>query len=1395
MIASKEIVISSPWKASSVNQPLLFLKDILWNVETSDEQDVFFCLKTKSTWSWGRFRQEVARCSRLARKKVPLGIRVVVCSEDHSQPTTVAAFLGCVLAGYDVILPIGTSDDVGTQIDGLSSYVIWESEFSDASGQRDSLDKEMDSQGLHFNSESQPVYWIQTSGSTGAPKWIEHSMQALVDMLVAHRDCGLLEPHKLGGVLLCPLFSHTMGIRSVLLALFAQSRVVFVSADDWDSRPLEVVAGLRKHPPEVIYSGPGLLRDIVQFVDFFPVLQREILPNIKTIVSSGASYDEHLAALFPNVSMVNAFGMSEAHALSNGLLVDQDQHRIDALLPGVQYCLKPDKDLNCYRLWVFSPYKGIRYVGQEPFDQWLDTGDCVVWSDEKGVRYVGRADDDFIQNGSGWKISRTELEERHRPFPPFVSHVEWVTTARNRSLSALIWIGDSDPKDPKIHSDVQEWFIRSHLHWQHEGVSNFVIQQMHCNCVGLLSGKPSKTKLGKVVLKSVDRVFMEQIDNPLVHNLQKVEIPSCYGESGIFAQVFPRRSLLLAALNLDWEYTDGKGDVLFGKRGLEQAQILDMVGGYGCNLLGHQPADLLKKIEDKEWGISICTQGSHQPTVARFCAELAYEVSKQTNRNYVVCPTTTGAEAVELALKHCVIQRHKRFERRQMTLKEQYASQCPELIRDILQRNQIIFEGRRPVVIALEKAFHGKSFATLSVLGDPEQRNVFSRVFSTRRHFLSVKGGVEAKKQLEELEREEILNLLEPEFRDGVWVAKHILVPDILAVLVEPILGEGGIWEVPSSWLRRLSAVEAPLILDEIQSGLGRSGAFLAAGEIPAEIILLGKSLGGGLSKISTALIDRAIYEPEFDDIRSTTYSEANRSARIALEVLKILRENNVTQRAGALGTRFKKRLLALKDEFPTVILDVRGRGLMLGVEIGYPNAPYTVALNALSKAGLGYLAASYLLNCHHIRCLPTTSAPNVLRIEPSIELNAEQIERVIQGFRAVAEALFYGNLFELSVHFIDEGSLEQKRQLAKMYMRRPKTKNEFLIRNEPPQKNAIRVGFVHDPVNIQKLLLADCPAFGLLSSTQRLKLLQRFELLLSFTPMPSFGKNLMQGSVWLRGYTMPILPQTIAYLCRRKEFSLVQGGLQKAVEQAEEDGCKIVVMGAQTSILSRNATTLLSKNPDTVLCSGNTFTTATIIHNIQKNIAFEKLQSIAVLGALGNIGSALVEYFAVYMPAFEGTIHLVGRAGSEERLKERCQNLLNKSNCSLSWGTDLYELRNHGLVIASISGQAALDERHFKSTDSCIVADISQPPALSADIKKHCPKIRFLEPAMVSLPFDGDFQMSAHSAPGEIFACAAEGIVTALAPHEHKLIGAVSARAVSELLESGIDLDLLSCV
>jgi|GEM_PF-4097549 len=1396
MLNSRSIIHTSKWNSPTVENPLHHLLACVWSAQPTAQENAIYCLRTQHSWDRKTLQKQVFGFFQLAQHELGPTSRVVVSNDESSDAMVLAAFLGFLLAGCDVILPMSNHQGLWESLEPLKPDAVW--------GNLDSTNEMVKQLPLFpplddmptaplIDAIADPHYWVHTSGSTGKPKWIEHSITSLAKLLVAHQRCGLLAADKLGGTLLCPLFSHTMGIRSALLCLYAGQTIVFVSAVDWDEHPVDIVEGLRAHPPQVLYAGPGLLRDIIRFMEFFPVLQRELLPKLNAVVSSGAIYDEELVQRFPETTFVNAFGMSETHVLSNGLLAAQDQNRIDALMPGVRFRLEPLE--HHYRLWVSSPYMGIRYAGEEPFEEWLDTGDRVDVDAHGGIVYVDRIAGDFIQNGSGWKLSRRELQERHQPFPQWISHIYWGTCAQNRNISALIWIGEEDPADQKIHSDIVEWFIFCHRRWEKAGDSPLLIQQYHCTSVGILHGEPPTNRLGKIVLGAEQQLFLERVADPLVFHPHKVEIPSCYGETGLFSQLFPRRSVLLSALNLDWEYVDGRGDILEGRRGLRKAEILDMVGGYGCTLLGHNYPPLQEDIRRKEWGISIASQGSRQPVVAQFCAELGYEVSQHSGRNYIVCPTTTGAEAVEVALKHCILQREKRFERYQNRCRESYANRCPELVREVLAHNQLQFDQRKPPILGLKKAFHGKSLATLALLGEPSQRKMISNVLSLRREFVPVDGGAAAQKQLKNLEEVETLVLWDIVLGDEGWhIAEH-RIPDILAVIIEPILGEGGIWEVPLKWGQRLAQLQAPLICDEIQSGLGRSGAFLASSGIRSDIILLGKSLGGGEAKISATLIDRAIYEADFDDIRSATYSEANRAAWVARRVLFYLKKESAMLRAALLGTELKQKLKQVQQEFSTVITAVRGRGLMLGIEFQYPNNPKTVALKALSAAGLGYLIASYLLNQHAIRCLPTTSSPNVLRLEPSIHLQSAHIEKIVNAFRCVSEALSLGNLFELSVHLIsDDEELNQKRKLASMYMKRPKTSKDFLIQYEEPQQDAIRIAFVHDPVNIQKLLLADCPAFGLLSTAQRLKLLQKFELLLGFAPMPSFGKNLMQGSVWMRGYTMPILSQTISYLCRRKEFSIVQPALQLAVEQAEEEGCRVIVMGAQTSVLSRNGTTLLPRKPETILCSGNSFTTASIIHNIRQQIEKDSVSSIAILGALGNIGSALAEYFAVYSPSFQKHITLVGRQGSETRLQARCHQLKSQNpSSSVSWETDLQMLRTHELIIIAISGQSLLDERYFQPGDHCIIADISQPPALSKDLPKYCPQLQLISPAMVRLPFDHDFQISAHSASGEIFACAAEGIVTALRPHHHSLVGEISAEVVHDLLQSGLELQLLS--
>ena len=237
----------------------------------------------------------------------------------------------------------------------------------------------------------------------------------------------------------------------------------------------------------------------------------------------------------------------------------------------------------------------------------------------------------------------------------------------------------------------------------------------------------------------------------------------------------------------------------------------------------------------------------------------------------------------------------------------------------------------------------------------------------------------------------------------------------------------------------------------------------------------------------------------------------------------------------------------------------------------------------------------------------------------------------------------------------------------------------------------------------------------------------------------------------------------------QRKEYSTINAALQSAVEVGEAEGCSTIVLGAQTSVLSQNATTLLANKSNTTISSGNTFTTAAALHNISRQVDIQSIKSIAVVGALGNIGSAIVRYLALFCSDFRGSLHLYGRRNSETRLEKLKDELCKQSQVTIGIETDLLTARSRELIIIAISSNAPiLSSEHFDPGDKCIVADISQPPAITEKLHAERPNLKILEPAMITLPNDPGFQLSAHSKPGEIFACAAEGIVSALTPHNH---------------------------
>ncbi|WP_405388226.1 diaminobutyrate--2-oxoglutarate transaminase family protein [Streptomyces sp. NBC_01102] len=172
-------------------------------------------------------------------------------------------------------------------------------------------------------------------------------------------------------------------------------------------------------------------------------------------------------------------------------------------------------------------------------------------------------------------------------------------------------------------------------------------------------------------------------------------------------------------------------------------------------------------------------------------------------------------------------------------------------------------------------------------------------------------------------------------------------VPSPAGMILEPVQGEGGVNPAPDGWLRRMREItrtrSIPLIADEVQTGVGRTGKFWAVGHsgVVPDVMVLSKAIGGSLP---LAVI---VYRSELDTWQPGAHAGTFRGNQLAMAAgaatLAYVRENRLAERAATLGARMLARLQALSADHPSMG-DVRGRGLMIGIELVDPEAaPTTV--------------------------------------------------------------------------------------------------------------------------------------------------------------------------------------------------------------------------------------------------------------------------------------------------------------------------------------------------------------------------------------------------------------------------------------------------------------------
>jgi ornithine--oxo-acid transaminase len=357
-------------------------------------------------------------------------------------------------------------------------------------------------------------------------------------------------------------------------------------------------------------------------------------------------------------------------------------------------------------------------------------------------------------------------------------------------------------------------------------------------------------------------------------------------------------------------------------------RYLDMLSAYSALNQGHRHPDIVGAAREQLDRITLTSRAFHNDVMGPFLRELCTLLGYQK-----ALPMNTGAEAVETAIK----------------MVRKWGYQVKGVPAD------------RAEIIVCEGNFHGRTTTIVSFSDDPQYRDGFGP--------------------------------FTPGFRlipYGDAAALEAAIDETtVGFLVEPLQGEGGVVVPPDGYLDRVAEIcraqRVALITDEIQTGLGRTGRMLCADwdDVRADVVTLGKALGGGVYPVSAVVADDEFMDVFKPGDHGSTFGGNPLAAAIGLASLRVTVDEDLPRRARELGGWFMERLRAIRSPH---VEQVRGRGLMVGVVIRESSGPARPFCEALMERGI--LAKE----THH----------QVIRFAPPLVIEQATLEEALEPIEAV---------------------------------------------------------------------------------------------------------------------------------------------------------------------------------------------------------------------------------------------------------------------------------------------------------------------------------------------------------------------------------------------------------
>lgn len=414
----------------------------------------------------------------------------------------------------------------------------------------------------------------------------------------------------------------------------------------------------------------------------------------------------------------------------------------------------------------------------------------------------------------------------------------------------------------------------------------------------------------------------------------------------------PQLTRTLHAIGFDRTYVRGEGAYLWDDEG---TRYLDMLAGFGVFALGrHNPVvrQALHDVLDLE--LPDLTQFDAPPLAGALAVALLEHVP-HLDRVYF---GNSGTEAVEAALKFA-----------------RYAT------------------GKRRIVY-FDHAFHGLTAGSLSVNGAKDFRDGFGPLLpDTKIAF----GDLDA---------------LRRELRRG----------DVAGLLIEPIQGKG-VAVSPPGFLRQaqdlLREHDALLIADEVQCGMGRTGDFFAFQHdgVEPDIVATAKALSGGYVPVGATIARDWIFKKVYSSmdrilVHDSTFGSNAQAMAAGLATLHVMDEEKVVDNARAMGALLQERLAALVPEYE-LLAEVRGRGLMIGIEFGRPSSlklrSQWTALQLARKGLFAQTVVHALFHRHHILTQVSGDHIEVIKLIPPLVIDRTQVDEFVDAFVDVMDEAHRG--------------------------------------------------------------------------------------------------------------------------------------------------------------------------------------------------------------------------------------------------------------------------------------------------------------------------------------------------------------------------------------------------